>query len=110
MAKAHHIFYEMLDNKGRLCIRLDKRNGRILARWRDDMPGQRSGQYQWVREKNAVISGYGDMCFDAIRAALYAQGLSDFNPFTMCPEAMQYTAVFTPLEENMQIPYLNVRR
>ena len=110
MTKPRHTFYEVLDNKGRRCIRLDKRNGRILARLRDDMPRQRRGYYQWVREKNAVLSGYGDMCFDAIRAALYSYGLSDFNPFTMCPEAMQYTAVFTPLEENMQIPYLNVRR
>lgn len=68
MTKAHHIFYEVLDNKGRLCIRLDKRNGHILARWRDDMPGQRSGRYQWVRERNAVLRGYGDICFEAIRA------------------------------------------
>lgn len=97
--KPQHTFYETLDSKGRRCIRLDKRNGRILARWRDDMPGQRSGQYQWVREKNAVLSGYGDMCFDAIRCALYAYGLSDFNLFTMCPEAMPYDAAFSPLEE-----------
>lgn len=102
MAKAHHIFYEMLDSKGRLCIRLDKRNGRILARWRDDMPRQHRGHYQWVREKNAVLSGYGDICFEAIRAALYAQGLSDFNPFSMCPEAMQYTAAFIPLNETIE--------
>lgn len=95
MAKQQHTFYETLDSRGRRCIRLDKRNGRILARWRDDMPGQR--RYQWVREKNAVLSGYGDMCFDAIRTALYAYGLSDFDPFTMCPEAMKYTAVFIPL-------------
>ena len=97
MTKPQHKFYEVLDNKGRRCIRLDKRNGRILARWRDDMPGQRLGCYQWVREKNAVLSGYGDMCFDAIRTALYASGLSDFDAFSMCTEAMQYTAVFIPL-------------
>ena len=99
MTKPRHTFYETLDSKGRLCIRLDKRNGRILARWRDDMPGQRRGYYQWVREKNAVLSGYGDMSFDAIASALYAQGLSDFNPFTMCPEAKHYTACFIPLED-----------
>lgn len=66
------------------------------------MPRQRRGYYQWVREKNAVLSGYGDMCFDAIRTALYAQGLSDFNPFTMCQEAMKYTAAFIPLEETIE--------
>lgn len=101
MTKPHHTFYETLDNKGRRCIRLDKRNGRILARWRDDMPGQCRGYYQWVREKNAVLSGYDDMCFDAIRSALYTYGLSDFYPFSMCPEAMQYTAVFIPLAETI---------
>ena len=102
MTKPHHTFYETLDNKGRRCIRLDKRNGRILARWRDDMPGQWRSYYQWVLEENAVLSGYGDMCFDAARAALYAHGLSDFNPFSMCTEAMQYTAVFIPLAETKQ--------
>lgn len=105
MAKPRHTFYETLDTKSRRCIRLDKRNGRILARWRDDIPGQRRGYYQWVREKNAVLSGYGDMCFDAIRSALYSYGLSDFDPFSMCPEAMQYTAVFTPLDKTKQTSF-----
>lgn len=105
MTKPRHTFYEVLDSKGRRCIRLDKRNGRILARWRDDMPGQRRGYYQWAREKNAVFAGYGDMCFDAIRSALYAYGLSDFDPFSMCPEAMQYTAVFIPLEDDNQMTF-----
>ena len=105
MTKPHHTFYETLDGKGRRCIRLDKRNGRILARWRDDMPGQRRGQYQWVREKNAVLAGYGDMCFDAIRAALYMRGLSDFDPFTMSPETMKYTAEFIPLTDDRQMTF-----
>lgn len=105
MTKPRHTFYEVLDSKGRRCIRLDKRNGRILARWRDDMPGQRRGRYQWVREKNSVFAGYGDMCFDAIRAALYAHGLSDFNPFSMCPEAMQYTAEFISLTGDRQMTF-----
>ena len=103
MTKPRHTFYEVLDNKGRRCIRLDKRNGRILARWRDDMPWQRSGYYQWVREKNAVFAGYGDICFDAIHAALYAYGLTDFDPLSMCLEAMQYTFEFIPLVDDRQM-------
>ena len=105
MTKPQHTFYETVDSKSRRCIRLDKRNGRILARWRDDMPGQRRGYYQWVREKNAVLSGYGDMCFDAIRSALHAYGLSDFDPFSMCPEAKQYDAVFIPIEKTKQTSF-----
>jgi hypothetical protein len=58
-----------------------------------------------VREKNAVYAGYGDICFDAIRAALYAYGLSDFDPFSMCPEAMYYTAVFIPLIDDSQMTF-----
>lgn len=108
MTKARHTFYEVLDNKGRRCIRLDKRNGRILARLRDDMPRQRRGYYQWVREKNAVFAGYGDICFDAIHAALYAYGLTDFDPLSMCLEAMQYTAVFIPLEETEQTSFSEI--
>ena len=105
MTKPHHTFYETLDSKGRRCIRLDKRNGRILARWRDDMPWQCSGDYQWAREKNAVFAGYGDICFDAIHAALHAYGLSDFAPFLMCPEAMQYTFEFIPLVDDRQMTF-----
>ena len=103
MTKPHHTFYETLDSKGRRCIRLDKRNGRILARWRDDTPGQWHGYYQWVREKNAVLSGYGDICFDAMHAAVHAYGLSDFDPlFSIWTETIQYDAVFIPLEETQQ--------
>lgn len=43
-------FYETLDSEGRVCIRLNRRNGRILARWRNDMPNQT--RYQFVRERN----------------------------------------------------------
>ena len=52
-----------------------------------------------------MFAGYGDMCFDAIRAALYAHGLSDFNPFSMCPEAMQYTAEFISLTGDRQMTF-----
>ena len=104
MTKPHHTFYEVLDNKGRRCIRLDKRNGRILARWRDDMPGQRLGFYQWVREKNAVFAGYGDICFDAILAA-YAYGLADFDAFSLYPEGMQYTFEFIQLFDDRQMTF-----
>ena len=31
-------FYETFDNKGRITVGLNSRNGRILARWRNDMP------------------------------------------------------------------------
>ena len=99
------MFYEVLDIKGRRCIRLDKRSGRILARLRDDMPWQRRGDYQWVREKNAVFAGYGDICFDAIHAALHAYGLTDFDPLSMCLEAMQYTFEFIPLVDDRQMTF-----
>ena len=106
MTKPHHTFYETLDGKGRRCIRLDKRNGRILARWRDDMPWQCRGYYQWAREKNAVFAGYGDICFDAIHAALYAYVLTDFDPLSMCLEAMQYTSFeFIPLVDDRQMTF-----
>lgn len=49
-------FYETLDNQGHVCIRLNRRNGRILARWRNDMPNQT--RYQFVRERKAVLDGY----------------------------------------------------
>ena len=78
-------FYETLDNKGRITIRLNRRNGRILARWRNDMPGQ-CGRYQFVRERRAVEAGYGDICYLAIQCALYEDGLSDFSPEFHMPE------------------------
>lgn len=78
-------FYETLDNEGRTAIRLNHRNGRILARWRNDMPGQ-NGRYQFVRERKAVESGYGELCYTAIQCALYANGLSDFSPAVHAPE------------------------
>lgn len=77
-------FYETLDNEGRIAIRLNRRNGRILARWRDDMPGQT--HFQFVRERKAVMNGYGELCYDAIQCALYANGLSDFSPAAHAPE------------------------
>lgn len=84
------IFYETLDNEGRIAIRLNRRNGRILARWRNDMPGQ-NGRYQFVRERKAVMEGYGETCYTAIQCALYANGLSDFSPAIHCPElGMKY--------------------
>ena len=77
-------FYETLDNEGRIAIRLNRRNGRILARWRDDMPGQTHSQF--VRERKAVMSGFGELCYTAIQCALYANGLSDFSPAVHAPE------------------------
>ena len=77
-------FYETLDSKGRIAIRKDRRNGMILARWRCDMPGQT--HFQFVRERNAVMNGFGDLCYTAILCALYANGLSDFSPAVHAPE------------------------
>ena len=77
-------FYETFDTQGRNVIRLNRRNGRILARWRDDMPGQ--NYKQWVRERKAVQEGYGDICYTAIQCALYENGLSDFSPARHMPE------------------------
>lgn len=54
-------FYESLDSQGRVYIRLNRRNGRILARWRNDMPNQT--RYQFVRERKAVLEGYGELCY-----------------------------------------------
>lgn len=79
-------FYEDTDTQGRTVVRLNRRNGRILARWRDDMPGQTPGRYQWVRERKAVYAGLGDLCYSAIQCALYANGLSDFSPALHSPE------------------------
>lgn len=89
-----YTFIETEDSKGRKCIRLARRNGMILARYRDDLPGQTHGNYQWAREKNAVIRGYGVVAFDAIRLALYMHGQSDFNPQTMAPEMHPYYDVY----------------
>lgn len=75
---------QMLDEEGRNVLRMNRRNGRILARWRNDMPGQRG--YQWVRERKAVEQGYGELAYQAIRVALYMNGLSDFCPSMHCPE------------------------
>lgn len=77
-------FYETLDNEGRVTIRLNRRNGRILARWRCDMPNQI--RCQFVRERKAVLDGYGELCYTAIQCALYAHGMSDFSPAVHAPE------------------------
>lgn len=79
-------FYQTLDTKGRIVIRLNSRRGRILARWRNDMPGQ-NGRFQFVRERKAVMDGFGDICYDAIKCALYYNGLSDFSPVVHMPES-----------------------
>lgn len=76
---------QTLDNEGRNVLRMNRRNGRVLARWRNDMPGQ-CGRYQWVRERKAVEAGYGEEAYEAIRYALYMNGLSDFCPAIHAPE------------------------
>ena len=89
MSKKTYKIIECLDNDGRNVLRLNRRNGRILARWRNDMPGQ-CGRWQWVREKKAVEEGYGDIAYDAIRLSLYRNGLSDFCPTIHAPELKDY--------------------
>jgi len=86
-------FVETLDKQGRLCVRLNKKNGMILCRFRNDLPGQ-NGRYQWAREKNAVMRGHGDMCFDAIRYAMYIHGQTDFCPAVQSPEVWPYDVVY----------------
>lgn len=84
-------FYESSDAAGRFCVRLGRRDGRILARWRDDMPGQVG--FQFVRERRAVEDGFGDLCFEAISCAMYAHGLGDFSPAVHMPESgIRYVA------------------
>ena len=78
-------FVQTFDSEGRIAVRLNRSNGRILARWRNDMPGQ-NGRYQFVRERKAVENGYGELCYTAIQCALYANGLSDFSPAVHAPE------------------------
>lgn len=87
-------FIELKDSKGRKCIRLNRRNGMILARYRDDLPGQVHGHYQWARERKAVEHGFGFISIDAIRLAMYMHGQSDFNPQTMAPEMQPYYDVY----------------
>ena len=87
MQKATVRIYEVADSRGRIALRLNGRNGRILARFRDDMPGQT--HRQWVRERRAVLDGYGDMCYDAIRLAMYRNGQSDFCPQIHAPELFE---------------------
>lgn len=82
-------FVETLDKQDRLCVRLNKKNGMILCRFRNDFPGQ-NGRYQWAREKNAVMRGYGDMCFDAIQCAMFYHGQTDFCPAVQSPEVLPY--------------------
>lgn len=86
-------FIETLDKQGRLCVRLNKKNGMILCRFRNDLPGQR-GRYQWAREKNAVMRGHGDMCFYAIQCAMYYHGQTDFCPAVPSPEVLQYNVSY----------------
>ena len=80
---------ETLDKQGRICVRLNKKNGVILCRLRNDLTGQ-YGFYQWAREKNAVLRGYGDMCFDAIQCAMYYHGQTDFCQAVQSPEVLPY--------------------
>ena len=82
-------FIETLDKQGRICVRLNKKNGVILCRFRNDLTGQ-YGFYQWAREKNAVLRGYGNMCFDAIQCAMYYHGQTDFCPAVQSPEVLPY--------------------
>ena len=91
-------FIETLDNQGRMCVRLNKKNGIILCRFRNDLTGQ-YGFYQWAREKNAVLHGYGLMCFDAIQCAMYYHGQTDFCPAIQSPEVFPYDVNYKVVDE-----------
>lgn len=86
-------FVETLDKQSRLCVRLERRNGIILCRFRNDLPEQH-GRYQWAREKNAVRHGYGDVCFTAIQCAMYAHGQTRFCPAVQAPETLPYDVYY----------------
>lgn len=102
-------FYESLDSQGRVCIRLNRRNGRILARWRNDMPNQT--RYQFVRERRAVLDGYGELCYTAIQCALmnttrnalrhYCWNTSPRNIMNMCIKRDWYNAGSSVAYEHM---------
>lgn len=77
-------FHGTLDSEGRATIRLNRRNGSILARWRNDMPNQT--RYRFVRERKAVLDGYGELCHTAIQCALCENGMGDFSPAVHAPE------------------------
>ena len=100
-------FVETLDKQGRLCVRLNKKNGVILCRFRNDLTGQ-YGFYQWAREKNAVMRGYGDMCFDAIQCAMYHHGQSDFCPAVQSPEILPYDVCYKVVDKANGNNFINV--
>ena len=100
-------FVETLDKLGRLCVRLNKKNGVILCRFRNDLTGQ-YGFYQWAREKNAVLRGYGDMCFDAIQCAMYYHGQTDFCPAVQSPEVLPYDVCYKVVDKANGNNFINV--
>ena len=100
-------FVETLDKQGRLCVRLNKKNGVILCRFRNDLTGQ-YGFYQWVREKNAVLRGYGDMCFDTIQCAMYYHGQTDFCPAVQSPEVLPYDVCYKVVDKANGNNFINV--
>ena len=100
-------FIETVDKQGRLCVRLNKKNGVILCRFRNDLTGQ-YGFYQWAREKNAVLRGYGDMCFDAIQYAMYYHGQTDFCPAVQSPEVLPYDVHYKVVYEENGNNFINV--
>ena len=100
-------FVESLDKKGRICVRLNKKNGVILCRFRNDLTGQ-YGFYQWAREKNAVLRGYGDMCFDAIQCAMYYHGQTDFCTAVQSPEVLPYDVCYKVVDKANGNNFINV--
>ena len=100
-------FVETLDKLDRICVRLNKKNGMILCRFRNDLTGQ-YGFYQWAREKNAVLRGYGDMCFDAIQCAMYYHGQTDFCPAVQSPEVLPYDVCYKVVDKATGNNFINV--
>lgn len=99
-------FVETLDKQGRLCVRLERRNGIILCRFRNELPGQH-GRYQWAREKNAVRRGCGDVCFTAIQCAMYQHGQTDFCPAVQAPETLPYDVYYKNVYHADGVNFIN---
>lgn len=63
---------------GGMVARMNRANGRILARWNGHLQ-------KWRLEPKALREGYEDEAWTAAHCAAYAMGLTDFCP-ALAPE------------------------
>lgn len=66
------------DKAGVRVARMNRANGRILARWNEFLQ-------KWRLEPRAMRDGYDGECWVAAHCAGYAMGLTDFCP-ALAPE------------------------